>query len=65
MKEPEAINEIKEFRDQIEERYRKYPTGCGSSFGELLCFELHTQPVNPRMTCITYSGGYCTGMTFR
>lgn len=29
-------------RQQIEDQYKKNPTGCGSSFGELLCYEIHT-----------------------
>lgn len=28
-------------REQIEEQYRDHPTGCGGSFDELLCFEIH------------------------
>ena len=57
--------EMQNFRDQIEKRYQKYPTGCGGSFGEILCYELHTQPVNPRMLHKTFSGGYNTGLTFK
>jgi hypothetical protein len=30
-------------RRYIEEAYDACPTGCGVSFGELLCHELHTQ----------------------
>ena len=26
----------------IEQQYREHPTGCGASFGELLCWEIHT-----------------------
>ena len=26
----------------IEEQYRNQQTGCGGSFGELLCYEIHT-----------------------
>lgn len=26
---------------KVEEDYKKHPTGCGSSFGEILCYELH------------------------
>jgi hypothetical protein len=26
----------------IESQYLSHPTGCGSSFGELLCWEIHT-----------------------
>ncbi|NWG25675.1 MAG: hypothetical protein HXY30_14885 [Pseudorhodoplanes sp.] len=33
---------VERLRRLIEEQYRSHPTGCGSSFGELLCFELHT-----------------------
>lgn len=29
-------------RRRIEEQYESHPTGCGGSFGELLCYELHT-----------------------
>lgn len=31
------------FRRLIEEQYMESPTGCGNSFGEILCHELHTQ----------------------
>lgn len=30
-------------RRLIEEQYIKKPTGCGTSFGEILCHELHTK----------------------
>lgn len=30
-------------RRLIEKQYRSHPTGCGGSFGELLCHEIHTQ----------------------
>jgi len=33
--------EIMELRSKIEESYKDKPTGCGSTFDELLCFELH------------------------
>ena len=29
-------------RRLIEEQYEAHPTGCGGSFGELLCWELHS-----------------------
>ena len=57
--------EIRKFRDHAEKRYQKYPTGCGGSFGEILCYELHTQPINPRMGQKTFSDGYNTGLTFK
>ncbi len=28
-------------RRLIEEQYESAPTGCGASFGELLCYEIH------------------------
>lgn len=30
------------FRRLIEEQYGRCPTGCGGSFGELLCWEIHS-----------------------
>lgn len=33
---------IERLRRLIEEQYRHHPTGCGGSFGELLCYELHS-----------------------
>ena len=32
---------IEEFRSHIEDLYKKNPTGCGGSFGEILCYEIH------------------------
>lgn len=29
-------------RQLIEEQYKNYPTGHGDSFGEILCYELHS-----------------------
>ena len=34
---------IERLRRLIEEAYQSFPTGCGASFGEILCHELHTQ----------------------
>jgi len=34
---------IERLRRLIVEQYSKYPTGCGNSFGEILCFEIHIQ----------------------
>ncbi len=41
------MNKIEEthlvrLRQLIEKQYKNHPTGCGSSFGEILCWELHT-----------------------
>ena len=30
------------YRRLIEEQYEANPTGCGGSFGELLCWEIHS-----------------------
>lgn len=30
-------------RNRIEGHYKNNPTGCGSSFGELLCYEIHSK----------------------
>lgn len=29
-------------RNSIEMQYQEHPTHCGNSFGEILCYELHT-----------------------
>ncbi len=34
---------LERLRRLIEESYLVHPTGCGGSFGEILCHELHTQ----------------------
>lgn len=39
----DRMNKIEQFRDQIEHDYEKHPTGCGGSFGEILCYEIHQQ----------------------
>lgn len=33
---------VERIRRLIEEQYIENPTGCGSSFGEILCWEIHT-----------------------
>ena len=33
---------VDSIRDHIVEAYADRPTGCGGSFGELLCYEIHT-----------------------
>lgn len=59
------MKNINQFRKHIENSYKKVPTGCGGSFGEILCFELHDQPINVRMSHNTFNDGYCTGLTFK
>lgn len=57
---------IDQFRKHIEKIYSKGNVNTnGGSFGEILCYELHTQPINPRMNTKTYSGGFSTGLTFK
>lgn len=45
--------------------YQYYPTKCGSGFDEIICYELHSQPINPRMTHKSFNDGYNTGLTFK
>lgn len=33
---------VEALRRDIEQQYESNPTGCGGSFGEILCWELHT-----------------------
>ncbi len=33
---------VERVRRLIEEHYLEHPTGCGGSFGEILCFEIHS-----------------------
>jgi len=56
---------INQFRKHIENSYVNAPTRCGGSFGEILCFELHDQPINPRMRWKSFNNGFSTGLTFR
>jgi len=53
-------SKIKQFRELVEDVYEYYPTGCGGSFGEILCYEIHENPINPRMK---YNDG-SRGLTF-
>ena len=34
---------IERLRRLVEEQYRSTPTDCGTSFGEILCHEIHTR----------------------
>jgi len=58
-------NRLNTFREHIESTYQIQPTGGGGSFGEIICYELHSQPVNPRMRCKTMNNGYREGLTFK
>ena len=35
------MNYLEYYRNSIIEQYKDNPTGCGGSFGELLCYEIH------------------------
>lgn len=41
MREPRYHSYVETLMEMIEDQYRDHPTGCGSSFGELLCYEIH------------------------
>ncbi|MBW8320470.1 MAG: hypothetical protein K0M49_15400 [Arenimonas sp.] len=45
---PLSIEEphVERLRRLIELQYRSNPTGCGTSFGEILCHELHTKSMS-------------------
>jgi hypothetical protein len=49
----EGENRIGHLRQMIVGQYHDYPTGCGGSFDELLCFELHDG--GPDGTGLTFS----------
>jgi hypothetical protein len=54
---------IEGFRRHIQQMYKCAQTP--GAFGEILCYELHSQPVNPRMRAKTLNGGFHTGLTFK
>ena len=56
---------VKQFRIQIERTYQNCPFEYKGGFDEILCFELHSQPVNPRMRTKTGNDGFETGLTFK
>jgi len=62
MKKQKSINR---FREKIERTYVNCPLSPFADFGEILCYELHSQPVNPRMMIKTRNQGYETGLTFK
>lgn len=33
---------LERLRGLIEQQYRSHPTGCGDTFGEILCWEIHS-----------------------
>ena len=36
------MTHIEQLRCSIEQQYQEHPTGCGDTFGEILCWEIHT-----------------------
>ena len=61
---PPMHPKIKRFREHLETIYQAHP-GEAKCFGEILCYEIHSEPINPRMQCETMSNGFCTGLTFK
>ena len=59
------MEHVEKLRKHIEHAYSSAPFEYQGGFDEILCYELHTQPVNPRMDSKTVSGGFETGLTFR
>ena len=55
---------IDKFRNHIEKCYKNSLTGYKGSFDTILCYELHSQTINPRMTVKTLNDGCHTGLTF-
>jgi len=56
---------LKRFRRSIEGAYVNSGHSDYGGFDEILCYELHTQPVNPRMRTKTGNNGFETGLTFK
>ncbi len=52
------MSEINKFRKQIEKAYSLCPYEYKGGFDEILCYELHSQPINPRL-------GLELGLTFK
>lgn len=55
---------IKNFRRHIEKSYASAQFTHQAAFDEILCYELHSQPINPRMNCKTGNDGFEAGLTF-
>ncbi len=59
------MNKFNQFRKQIEKSYQNCPFSYKGGFDEILCYELHSQPINPRMGIQTCNNGFETGLTFK
>jgi hypothetical protein len=55
---------LKQFRKNIEMTYANSHSYKGG-FDEILCYELHSQPINPRMRTKTLNNGFECGLTFK
>ena len=49
MKKSNSLNKIKAYREYIEYAYQNQQFGFSGGFDEILCYELHSNPVNPRL----------------
>ena len=58
-------NKIDIFRKQIEKSYNCSQFSPNGGFDEILCYELHSQSINPRMRTKTLNDGFETGLTFK
>ncbi len=56
---------IIDFREHMQRSYHNNQCFKSGDFGEILCYELHSQPINPRMNVKTMNYGFQTGLTFR
>lgn len=58
-------SKIRGFRLHIERSYAGCLLAYKGGFDTILCYELHSQPINPRMNSKTTNNGYSTGLTFK
>jgi len=56
---------ISKFRKHIVDTYANTEYTYHGEFDEILCYEMHSQPINPRMNSKTGNDGFCTGLTFK
>lgn len=57
---------MEEFRTHIQDTYgnTEFSYNLELDFGVILCYEIHSQPVNPRMEIKTRNNGFETGLCF-
>lgn len=61
----EIRKRLKRFRRHVEKTYVNCTFSKRADFGEILCHEIHEQPVNPRMQVKSTNNGFATGLTFK